>query len=458
MSIKFGTDGWRAVIGDQFTFDNVRKVAQAHADHFKENGYKKVAIGYDTRFLSDEFAEAVAEVFASNGIEVVLSSSICTTPALAVVTKEIGADVMITASHNIYKYNGYKIKLSTGSPATPKVIADIEKRIGKSEIKRGVKKWEELNFNEIYLNKLRENITKNVFKQKKLKVVHDPMFGATMGLLHDVLKDTFVEVVEINNYRDLMFGGHHPEPIDKNLDLLKKKVVAEKADIGIANDGDGDRVGIVDEKGRFIGTQMAYALLLLHTIRNRKEEGVIGKTASVTYLADRIARSEGRKIYETPVGFKYIAEIFEKEKVAFGGEESGGYGFGFHIPERDGLMSALMILEMMVLHNKPVSKLIEDIFSEFGTAYYKREDLQVVGNEGREFVEKLKKEPPKELAGFKIEKVSTLDGVKLIFKNDGWIMFRASGTEPVLRIYVEMPEIEEVEKVLEEGKKLLKGE
>jgi phosphomannomutase len=457
MAIKFGTDGWRAIIGDEFTFDNVRKVAQAHAEHFKEKGFKKVAIGYDTRFLSDEFAEAVAEVFASNDIKVILSSNICTTPALSVATNELGADegVMITASHNIYKYNGYKVKLSTGSPATPKVIKNIEEKIGKSDIKTGVKNWEELDFNNLYKNKLKEHLTKNVFKQKKLKVIHDPMFGATMGLLSDILKDTFVEVIEINNYRDLMFGGQHPEPIDKNLDLLKKKVIAEKGDVGIANDGDGDRVGIVDEKGNFIGTQLGYISSLLHTIRNRREEGAIAKTASVSYLVDRIARKENRKLYETPVGFKYIAELFEKDKIAFGGEESGGYGFGFHIPERDGLMAGLMILEMMVLHNKSISKLIEDIFSEFGTAYYKREDLKVIGNQGRELVENLKKNPPKELAGFKVEKVNTLDGVKLIFKNDGWIMFRASGTEPVLRIYVEMPNKEDVDLVLEEGKKLI---
>ncbi len=457
MAIKFGTDGWRAIIGDEFTFDNVRKVAQAHAEHFKEKGYKKVAVGYDTRFLSDEFAEAVAEVFASNGISVILSSNICTTPALSVATKELGADegVMITASHNIYKYNGYKVKLSTGSPATPNVIRSIEEKIGKSDIKTGKKNWEEVDFNHLYKNKLREHLTKNVFKQKKLKVIHDPMFGATMGLLSDILKDTFVEVLEINNYRDLMFGGQHPEPIDKNLDLLKKKVIAENGDVGIANDGDGDRVGIVDEKGNFIGTQLGYVLLLLHTIRNRREEGAIAKTTSVSYLVDRIAKKEGRKLYETPVGFKYIAELFEKDKIAFGGEESGGYGFGFHIPERDGLVAGLMILEMMILHNKPVSKLIEDIFSEFGTAYYKREDLKVIGNQGRELVEKLKKNPPKELAGFEVREINTLDGVKLIFKNDGWIMFRASGTEPVLRIYVEMPNKEDVELVLDEGKKLI---
>ena len=239
------------------------------------------------------------------------------------------------------------------------------------------------------------------------------------------------------------------------MSLLKKKVIAEKGEVGIANDGDGDRIGIVDEKGEFIGTQMGYILLLLHTIRNRGVEGSIAKTVSVSYLIDRIAKKENRKLYKTPVGFKYIAEIFERDKVAFGGEESGGYGFGFHIPERDGLLAGLMILEMINLHNKTVTELIEDVFSEFGTAYYLREDIKVRGDEGRKLVENLKKGPLKELAGFKISQMDRTDGIKFIFNNDGWIMFRASGTEPILRIYAEMPNKDDLYTVIEEGKKLL---
>ena len=459
MSIKFGTDGWRAVIGKEFTFDNVRKVAQAHASHLKDKGGKKVVVGYDTRFLSDEFAEAVAEVFSSNGLKVILSSSFCSTPALTLMAKELNADegVMITASHNTYRYNGYKVKTGFGSPATPEIVKDIEGRIGIDDIKTGVKSWEEMDFNRYYVEKLKSYITPNIFKQKKEKVIHDPMFGATQGLLREVLNDSFIDVVEINHYRDVLFGNQHPEPIDKNLTLLKRKVVAENGKVGIANDGDGDRVGIVDEKGRFIGTQMGYVLLLLHTIRNRGEEGAIAKTVSVSYLVDRIAKKENRKLYKTPVGFKYIAELFEREKLAFGGEESGGYGFGFHIPERDGLLAGLMILEMMYLHNKTVSELIEDVFNEFGSAYYLREDVKVEGDQGRKLVNKLKDEPLKELAGFEIKEIDKTDGIKFAFKNYGWIMFRASGTEPVLRIYAEMPEESSLKEVLEEGKKLLKG-
>ncbi|WP_457641636.1 phosphoglucomutase/phosphomannomutase family protein [Persephonella sp.] len=459
MSIKFGTDGWRAIIAKDFTFDNVAKVAQAHADHLKENNGKKIVIGYDPRFMSEDFASVVAEVFASNGFHVVLSSSVCTTPALSLAAKELKADegVMITASHNSYRYNGYKIKGGYGGPATPEMISSVEKKIGNSEIKLGNTSWEEFDFNKLYIEKLKSYIIPQIFNQKPEKVVHDPMYGSSMGLLNKVLEETLIDVIEINHYRNPFFGGHHPEPIEKNLPLLMGKVVAEEALVGIANDGDGDRVGIVDEAGEFVSTQLGYVLLLLHTIRNKKTEGAVAKTVSTSYLVDRICEKEGRKLYKTPVGFKYIADLFLRDKIAFGGEESGGYGFGFHIPERDGLLSGLMILEMILLHGKSLTEIIEDVFKEFGTAYYKRIDLKVEGDQGKLLVEKLKKEPLKELAGFKIKETDLTDGVKFIFDNDGWVLFRASGTEPVLRIYIEMPEKSQVDLILEESKKLIGG-
>ncbi len=459
MNIKFGTDGWRAVIARDFTIDNLLKVTQAHADHLKQKNGKKVVVGYDTRFMSEDFASTVAEVFSSNGFKVILSKGFCSTPALSLAVKEFGADegVMITASHNTYQYNGYKIKGNYGGPATPEIIKNVEEKIEKAVPKTGKTQWEEINLNSYYVEKLKSYIIPGVFNQHPEKVIHDPMHGATIGLLNRVLEDTLIDVVEINHYRDAFFGFKHPEPIEKNIPLLRGKVVAEEAVAGIANDGDGDRVGIVDEAGEYINTQIIFALLLLHTVRNRKTEGAVAKTVSTTYLVDRIAQKEGLKLFKTPVGFKYIADIFLKEKIAFGGEESGGYGFGFHIPERDGLLSGLMILEMIHLHGKTLTQLIENLFSEFGTAYYKRLDLKVKGDEGRKLVEKLKKEPLKEIAGKKIKEIDLTDGVKFIFENDGWILLRASGTEPVLRIYVEMPEKEEVDMILEESKKLIGG-
>lgn len=455
--IKFGTDGWRDVIAENFTFENVKKVAQAHAEHLKENGGKKVAIGYDTRFLSEEFAKAVAEVFSSNGFEVLLSKGHCSTPALSLATKDFGCDegVMITASHNTYQYNGYKVKGGYGGPGTPEIINDIESRIGKTEVKTGKTEWKEEDFNTYYLNKLKSYSLEELFKQHPKKVVHDPMHGATIGYLSRIFDGTFMEVIEINNYRDAFFGFHHPEPIEKNLQLLMAKVIATESLLGVANDGDGDRVGIVAEDGEFISTQIIYSLLLLHLIRNKKIPGDVAKTVSVSYLVDRICKKEGRKLYKTPVGFKYIAELMQKENIAFGGEESGGYGFGFHIPERDGLLSGLMILEMVLLKEKSLTDIVKELFDEFGPAYYKRVDIKVKGNQGRNLVEQLRENPPDRFAGKNVAEVDLTDGVKLIFEDDSWILFRASGTEPVLRVYAEAPSKAELEELINEGLKLI---
>lgn len=458
MTIKFGTDGWRAVIAKEFTFENVAKVAQAHADYLKSINAKAVVIGYDTRFLSEDFANTVAEVFASNGFKVIISKKHCTTPALSLAVKLLKADhgVMITASHNTYQYNGYKVKVNYGGPATQEIISNIQKNIGKNSPIFGKTDFEFEDFNKLYLNKLKGFLTDNILKQKQVKVVHDPMYGASMGLLRKILERTFIDLEEINHYRDAFFGFHHPEPIDKNLSLLKGKVISTEANLGIANDGDGDRVGIVDEAGEFLSTQIVFALLLLHTLRNKKIDGAVAKTVSVSYLVDRIAKKEGRKIYKVPVGFKYIADLFTKEKIAFGGEESGGYGFGFHIPERDGLLSGLMILELILLSGKSLTQLVNDLFKEFGTAYYLREDIKVNKDEGRILVSRMKENPPKEFAGQKIKEVDLTDGIKLIFDDDSWILFRASGTEPVLRIYVETPEKYKTRQFLETAKELIK--
>lgn len=448
--IKFGTDGFRGIIGDNYTFENLRKIAQAHTDSLKERNGKKVIIGYDSRFMSKDFALVVAEVFSSNGFKVALSKGITTTPALSLAVKQLKFDegVMITASHNGYKYNGYKIKAKYGGPATEDIIKDVEKNIGKTEPKLGKLDFKEIDIHSLYIEKLLSYFDKTIFSQKAIKVIHDPMFATSTNIYNLLLENTFISVESINNWHNPYFGGHHPEPIEKNLSLLKAKVVAVGADIGIANDGDSDRVGIVDENGSFLSTQILYALLQLHTLRNRKQKGSVVKTVSTTYLADRIAKKEGRKIYKTPVGFKHVADIMLRERVAFGGEESGGYGFGFHIPERDGILSALLILEMMNLYSKPISEIVKDLFKEFGEAYYKREDLKVEGAKGINLINKLKETDITEFAGYKIREIDKTDGIKLIFEDDSWLLLRASGTEPVLRIYAEAPSLEKVDKLI----------
>ncbi len=453
--IKFGTDGFRAIIGQEFTFENVEKIAQAQADSLKERGGRKVVIGYDTRFLSEDFALAVAEVFSSNGFEVIVSKGSCTTPALSYAVLSLNADegVMITASHNGYKYNGYKIKGNYGGPATVEIIKDVENKIGKTSVNKGKRDFQLLDLTSHYLEKIKSYFDYSIFKQKEVKLVHDPMFATSIGIYNKLLEDTFIDVIQINQFKDPYFGGHHPEPIDKNLSFLKAKVIATESDIGIANDGDSDRVGVVSESGEFVNTQILYALLLLHTVRNRRFRGSVVKTVSTSYLADRIAKKEGLNIHKTPVGFKYVADIMLKETVAFGGEESGGYGFGFHIPERDGILSGMLILEMLMLYGKPLNEIIKDLFKEFGDAHYKREDLKVEG--GLNLVKNLKEKEIKEFAGLKIKEKDTTDGVKFIFEDDSWLLLRASGTEPVLRIYAETPSLKTTEKLIEEAKKLI---
>ncbi len=455
--IKFGTDGWRAVIGDAFTFSNVTKVSKAHAKVLGRIEASKVIIGYDHRFLSEEFAKRVFNVFKSEGFDAFLTKTPVTTPQLSFSVKYMGFDsgVMITASHNPPQYNGYKIKEGFGGSATPSFVGLVEKELSNIEVEPvGDYKEEWVEIRQEYISKVREYLNLELFREREMVVVHDAMYGTSAGLLRDVLKDTRIEVFDIRNWRDPLFGGHPPEPIEKYLGILKEKVRAVGAQVGIANDGDGDRVAFVDEKGNFVNSQMVYVLLLLHLIRNKGlREGCVVKTVSTTYLADRICGKEGIELREVPVGFKNINEVILKEKVIFGGEESGGYGFPDFLPERDGLLSALYILEYMLLAEKPLSELINEIMAEYGSAYYKRVDMHA-DSKAKEKLKSMVENPPDSLGRYKVSKILTIDGLKLIFPDDSWILFRASGTEPLIRIYAEAPTPEETEGLTSEGKKL----
>ena len=455
--IKFGTDGWRAVIGDTFTFSNLTKVSKAHAKVLRRIEANRVIIGYDHRFLSEEFAKRVFNVFKSEGFDAFLTKTPVTTPQLSFSVKYMGFDggVMITASHNPPQYNGYKIKEGFGGSATPSFVSLVEKELSNIEVEPvGDYKEEWVEIRQEYINKVREYLNFELFREREMVVVHDAMYGTSAGLLKDVLKDTRIEVFDIRNWRDPLFGGHPPEPIEKYLGILKEKVRAVGAQVGIANDGDGDRVAFVDEKGNFVNSQMVYVLLLLHLIRNKGlREGCVVKTVSTTYLADRICDKEGIELREVPVGFKNINEVILKEKVIFGGEESGGYGFPDFLPERDGLLSALYILEYMLLAEKPLSELINEIMAEYGSAYYKRVDMHA-DSKAKEKLKSMVENPPDSLGRYKVSKILTIDGLKLIFPDDSWILFRASGTEPLIRIYAEAPTPEETEGLTSEGKKL----
>jgi phosphomannomutase len=463
MVIKFGTDGWRGVIAKDFTFENLKKVALAHAAVLKEENAEKVFIGYDRRFMSENFAREVATIFYSEGFEVNLSPKEVTTPLVswAVKYKNFDGGVMITASHNPSIYNGYKIKEFFGGSATPEFTSWVEKLVGKvtPEVQHGVEPGmlTEEDYTEEYIDAVRALVNADVFREREVKIVHDPMFGSASGYLTRALEGTKVQVLSIRSYRDPLFGGSSPEPVEKNAAVVKEKVRAEGAFCGIMNDGDGDRVALVDERGNFVNTQLVYALLLWHLLENKQKRGTVVKTVSVTYLADRIAREYGVELVETPVGFKHINRvILERNDVIFAGEESGGYGFPEFLPERDGLLSSLYLLELFLLKGKNPSEVVKELFNRFGEAYYKRIDLPVSDRE-KEKLKELIKSPPEKLAGLRVEKVKTLDGLKLVFENDGWVLMRPSGTEPLMRLYCEMPSIELTERVLKEVEKLFKG-
>ena len=457
--IKFGTDGWRAVIGEAFTYDNVVRVARAHASLLKERGINKVLVGYDWRFMSEHFAKRVYDTFKEEGLEVKLVGSACTTPMVSFGVKYLGYEngVMITASHNPPIYNGYKIKESFGGSATPEFVKEVERRIDYGEVKPP--REFEAEYQEVrkhYVEKLRSLINLDLLREREFLVVHDSMHGTTSGLLEYILRDTKVSVVNIRKNRDPLFGGNPPEPIERYMEITKEKVRALKAGLGVANDGDGDRIALVDEKGNYVNTQLIYVILLLHLLKHKGKRGAVVKTVSTSYLADRICKAFGVELMEVPVGFKNINEVILKRRdVIFGGEESGGYGIPEYLPERDGIFSALNILEYIFLEEKSLSEVIEEIFKEFGEAYYGRVDLKVE-EKAKEKIKELKKEPPQVIKNYKVREVKTIDGVKFVLEDDSWLLMRPSGTEPLVRIYAEAPSREKVSELLEAGKELLK--
>ncbi|MFN3471695.1 MAG: phosphoglucomutase/phosphomannomutase family protein [Aquificaceae bacterium] len=453
--IKFGTDGWRAIIGEGFTFENVRRVAYAHAKVLQKQGKKKVIVGYDNRFMSEHFALEVYKVFRTLGFECYLANKACTTPMVSFAVKYMGFDngVMITASHNPPEYNGYKIKDYFGGSATPEFISEVEREISE-DIKPEGFKPEYVNLWGEYMREVKGRINMELLSQRDMLLIHDAMYGSALGTYSHVLTGTRASVVNIRSYRDPLFGGQAPEPVERNLQPLLFKVRSLGADLGIANDGDGDRIALVDEKGNFVNSQLIYVLLLYHLLKNKGlRDGIVVKTVSTTYLTDRICRSFGVDLKEVAVGFKNINQIILREKVIFGGEESGGYGIVSFLPERDGLFTGLNLLELIAIKDRLLSEIIGELFKEYGEAYYRRIDLHAEEDK-KERLRGLIKNTPERLGDFKVLKVNTLDGLKLVFEDDGWLLFRASGTEPLIRIYAEMPSQEKVDMVLKEAVKL----
>jgi alpha-D-glucose phosphate-specific phosphoglucomutase len=464
--IKFGTDGWRGVIADDFTFENVRRVAQATADYWSSlvGTHKTAIVGYDNRFLSETYAKLVCEVLAANGFKALYPPTASPTPAVtfAVRDRKLCGAVMITASHNPPEFNGYKLKAHYAGPADPAICAQVEARVDQSPVRsinfdEGVKagRIEIYDPCDAHLAAVRKIIDLKKVRGAKLPVVVDSMHGCGGNLLETVLAKSACRVETIRAERDVYFGGVSPEPIGKNLGALCEAVKKSRAQIGLATDGDADRLGIVDDKGRYVSIQLVFAMLLLHLLRNRGQKtGVVVKSANSTVLIDRICRAHGLKCVEVAVGFKHICTQMRETNVLIGGEESGGIGFQGHIPERDGILANLMLLEMLAITKKSVSETVRDVQAEFGASFYDRIDLPFPLEKRDELIKMLRTQPPRQLLGVPLATMKDFDGVKYIAKDDSWLMFRTSGTEPIIRIYSEAATAVRVKKLLEHGRDL----
>jgi phosphomannomutase len=462
--IKFGTDGWRAVIGEEFTFENVAKVAQAYAD-LLSSPPAPLPVGFDRRFLSEEFAKTVASVLAANGLKVALSQGYCPTPCISWMTKATKAPggVMITASHNPFEWNGVKFKESYGGSASPLLTSQVEKRIEKNEsegrqplkipFEEGVSQKKIVRFDPAkeYVAQLRSQIDLGKIQKASWRIAYDPLFGAGAGFLQKVLE---MPVSEIHGEWNPGFGGLNPEPIEKNLLPFLEFVKKEKFDVGLATDGDADRIGAVDEKGQFVNPHQIFALILKHLIE-RGERGDVIKTVSTTQMVDRIAKKQGLTVHETPIGFKHICTKFLEVKPLAGGEESGGIGIPSHVYERDGLLSGLLLLEIMSVKKKRLGELLKELSQEIGPFSFEREDIHLEPEASEKLRNDLGRMEISRIGALKVVRINRLDGLKFLLEDESWLLIRLSGTEPLVRLYAEASDPKRVKNLIQEGRRLL---
>jgi alpha-D-glucose phosphate-specific phosphoglucomutase len=470
--ISFGTDGWRAVIADDFTFANLRTCAQAVADWLKEQGTadRGQFIGYDTRFLSEDFAAAVAEVYAANGIHVWLAPKPVPTPVVSygITHLKAAGGVVITASHNPAAYNGFKYKSADGASAPTQEIEGIERHIARltsghtlpktmplEEAKaRGlVELWDP---DGDFFARMKSLVDVEGIRRSGLRIGYDAMHGAGAGYLRSLLGPGMA-ITEINGERNPLFPGVNPEPITRNLAGLAALMQTGRFDVGIANDGDADRIGLMDERGVFLNQLQVFSLLAFYLLEVRGERRPIVRTVTSSSMLDRLGELYGVKVYETRVGFKYVAPVMLEVDAAIGGEESGGYGFRGHVPERDGVLAALMFLDFMVKTGKKPSQLLQWLFSKVGTHYYDRNDYHTTPALKEALLCRLRDDPLKRISGQDVTRVDNTDGFRYFFADGSWLLIRFSGTEPLIRVYCETRRPEQVPDLLEAGRSLLES-
>ena len=477
--IKFGTDGWRGIIAEDFTFDNVRICAQAVAEYLRKKGLDRrgIIIGYDTRFASENFAAAAAEVLAGNEIRVRLCTEQAPTPVIsfAVRATDSAGGIIITASHNPGSWNGFKYKSSDGASAPDEVISQIEASIARvieasssesTGVEAGVRRMaldralkeglvEYVDPAPAYLGHLGRLVDLEGLRGQKLSIIVDSMYGAGIGYFSTILEEGNLHVTEINGERNPSFPGIQPEPIAKNLSGLCRMVMECRADVGLATDGDADRIGIVDENGQFLNQHQVFALLCLYFLEVRGERGAIVRTLTSTTMLSRLGKIYDVPVYETPVGFKHVAPVMMEKNAIVGGEESGGYGFRGHIPERDGILAGLYFLDFMAKTGKTPSELLSYLYSKVGPHYYDRVDFHISATTREKVSKRLNSGAPDAIGGLKVTSFDTTDGFRFFFGDESWLLIRFSGTEPLVRVYSEAESLEKARELLNEGRKLV---
>jgi phosphomannomutase len=465
--VKFGTDGWRGIIADDFTFENVRIAAAAIANYLhassnpKEAPAKGVCVGYDTRFASPLFAQAVAEVLSASGIPVKLANGITPTPALSFAVRELEAagGVMITSSHNPYQWNGVKYKAWYGGSGKPSIMTAIESYLDKPLPKAASPApIEEVDFLPDYLDALRRFADLDLIAKSGFKFAIDCMYGAGAGILAGIFKSIGVDYVEIRAEHNPLFPGINPEPIEPHVRALEQAVVEYKCDAGLVTDGDADRIGAADEHGNFVDPHKIFAVLLEWLLARRKWPGDVTRAFNTTCMIDRICERYGRKLHEHGIGFKFVVDLMLEKEILIGGEESGGIGIARHLPERDGLLNALLLANVMAEEGKTLGQLVAALQKQYGEHEYGRIDLHISDDLKNATIARARA-GVKDFAGMPVERVETLDGIKFYLDNPEaktkpnaartWLLLRASGTEPLLRIYSESCSKESVAKLLE---------
>jgi phosphomannomutase len=446
-SIKFGTDGWRGVMADDYTFANVRKVACAITRYVvrAEKPGAGMLVGYDTRYGSEHFARAAAETVSMAGMPVWIAEKACPSPALSLLVRQRGAagGIMITASHNPYKWNGMKFKASYGSSALPSIVAQVEKELA-TVMANGVPplapqpdQIQTLDILSPYLETIDKIVDWERIRAAKFRFVVDPMHGAARGLLRELMTRHGIACDEIRGTRDPLFGDVNPEPIEPHVEALRRAVLAGKYDAGLCADGDGDRIGAMDRDGTFITPHQIFSILLWHLAGTRGIPGDVAKTFSSTKMLDKIAEKFGRKVFETPIGFKYICELMLERDILLGGEESGGIGTKLYLPERDATVMALLLVEVMAWHRKSLGELVAMLHAEFGEHHYGRVDLELKPGQKERAIEHFSGKKITSVLEWDVARREDLDGIKLYLEEAGWLLLRASGTEPMLRVYSE---------------------